>query len=147
MHQNILLPCRYYRRRDLFILSLSVRPLQITIWIPRENRLCSPRLLVHCRFHVPNCHPVSQRQVTSDDVPAPLPRSQLACGEVRAELEYRLDGKVGGVPVKQRNAAAVSARRRRRNDPVPGRYSGVDSFHQICLLKHPYFYIGLTHPS
>ena len=93
---NVLNPCRCHRHRYLLFPSLSARLLQFHVEVSRKNQLCPPWLLRHCRLHVPNRSSVAQRQVTSNDVPAPLPCFQLACDDGCTELAYLLDFKGGG---------------------------------------------------
>ena len=135
---KILQPRHHNHHRNLFILALLSRPLQVGVQVPCKNQLCLPQPLSHFRLHIPNHSLVSRRQVTSDGVPAPLPRCQLAYDDIHTKLPYRLNCKVEGVPLKQHNSVT-------RNDTVTGQSAGVDTVRQFRLLKNPDIHVSLAH--
>ena len=59
----------------------------------------------------------------------------MARDDIHTKLSYHLDCKGGGVLLEEHNATVVPAQRQRFNDPVSGRYLGVDAVLQFCLLK------------
>ena len=99
VYHKILQACFRHRCRDILVLSLATRLLKVHVQVTRNNQLRPSRPLRHCLLHVSNRRPVSWRQVTSDNVPAPLPRPQLARDEVCAKLVYSLDCEGGVVPI------------------------------------------------
>ena len=115
---QILQACLCHRRRDTLVLSSATLLPKVHIQVPRNNQLRPPRFLCYLHLHVSDGFSVARRQVTSRNVPAPLPRHQLAHNDVRTELVYRLDCEDGGFPIEDCNTTLVSARCRRRGDPI-----------------------------
>ena len=85
---NIFYPrCRYLQRIIIF-LYLCACNLQINIEFPRDNQLCPPWSLCHCRLHIPNCHPVSRCQVTSNNLSPPPPQPLSSLFLLQTSLSY-----------------------------------------------------------
>ena len=66
--------------------------------------------------------------------------------DMGTKLLHRLHHEVGFGAVEKCDAAAVSARRIRRNDAIAGRPAGVDSLREFCLLEDSQVHVGLGHP-
>ena len=98
---KIFQPCRFYRRGNISIPSQSVCPFHINIEVPQNNQLRPYRSLCHRNLHILNRPPVSWRQLTSDNVPAPLPCCQLACNGIFTKLVYCLNHGGGEVLVEK----------------------------------------------
>ena len=96
---DVLKPHRRHRHCGILFQSPSARSLQIHIEVARKNQLCPPWRLHHRRLHIPNRCVVKRCQVTSNYVPSPIPRHQMARNDVCVEVAYRLDCKGGGFPV------------------------------------------------
>ena len=91
--------------------------LEIYVEVACKNQLRPPQPLSLCHLHVLNCCVVDRCQVTSDNVPAPLPRLQMTCNDVHVELAYRLNCKGRGVLIEKRDAAVVLAWRQTSQQP------------------------------
>ena len=109
IYLQILQSCRCHHCHDLLVPPPATLLPKVQVQVPRNNQLRPPQFLCHLRLHASNSCPVSHCQVTYHDLPAPLPRSQLACNDVLAELAYRLDCEDGGVLIEDHDATLVSA--------------------------------------
>ena len=94
--RKILQPYRLNHCYNLFVPALPSLPLQVNVQVPCNNHLCPPWYITHCGLYIPNCRPISRHQVTSDNVPAPLPLCQLVHYDVCKKLVYHLNCEVGG---------------------------------------------------
>ena len=144
VYRKILQTCCRHRRRDLLVPSLATLLPKFHVQILHNNQLRTPWFLRHQCLHVSDIFPVAWRQVTPKNVPASLPRRQLARDDVRAKLTYQLDCEDGGVPIEDRDAALVSDRCRRRDNPIPSRSSRAHFLRKFGLLEDPYIYICLN---
>ena len=89
--RKILQSFRRQRCRNIPVPSPFTLLTKVHIQVTCKNQLYPLRPLCYCRLHVSYRRPVSRRQVTSDNVPVPLPRRQLTRNDICAELAYRLD--------------------------------------------------------
>ena len=133
----------------------------------RRNVLSSPNALRLRQFHVEvsrrqqfgslgplfergndtfYCRGVVGGEVTSHDVPPPLPRRHLESDNVGPKSSDGLHRKMGCWPVKHWHSAAVSARRVYSDDAIPNQPAGVDSVSYLGLLKDSQVYFDLGHP-
>ena len=85
-------------------------------------------------------------EVTSQDVPPPLPRRQLEANSIRPKLLDGLHREIRCRPVEHCHSAAVSAWRVCSEDALPSRPAGVDSISYLGFLKDSQVHVGLVYP-
>ena len=119
---------------DVFRSPVTLWRCKVNVEIPRHQQLRSPRSAPE-RFDDPlHRRRVVGGKVTSHNVPSPCPRRELKSDDIGPELPHRLQGEVWSRAVENCDAAAVSARRVRRNDAISGQPAGVDSISKFGFL-------------
>ena len=99
MCRDFLKPHCQHHHCDLLVQYLYARSIQVHFEVSLRNQFCPPWPIHHRCLHIPNCCVVKRYQLTSKNVPLPIPRSQMARNDVCVELAYCLDCKGRRVPV------------------------------------------------
>ena len=146
MRRHVLKSIRCQCLRDAISPAVALRLKQFYVEVSRhQNSGASGPLLERGNDNLYR-QGVVRGEVTSHNVPTPLPCCYMEADDVGPEMLDSIHRKIRCRPVKHCHSATVTAQRVHRNGTVPRQPVGLDSVSELVLLKDAQVHVGLGHP-
>ena len=145
VHRHVF---QYRRRQSRYNLLVPLHLLwhrKIIIGVYQHQKFGSSGELSKSCDDAINIRGVVGGEVTSNDVPSPLPRCQLKDDNFVAKLPYYLHREPQGRLVEHRHSSVVSAQSVHSNGAVAGWPAGADSIRNLGFLEGAQVQVGLGH--